>query len=276
MIAGAHDKQVPPDRVRAAYDDLGSTDKVLIDLGCSSHNAMWETQSSDDVQRVARVVEGRHRRRPAQRRPQAGLSEVLTHARQLRHRLRQRHEAIGRVLSRRDRTAAEVRFAGVERVRDRGRDARAASQRAARVGVSDDSRSCRRAAAAPDSTCPTSTRSTRAWSSTTSSARSSRRICSAPGSRSISIRMGLRSRSARNDDEECACSYFCLALSTAGCSLFGPSAIVSTGQLDRANTGDRFTFVCLTLQQNGDDDYRDAHARISDNLILLQRRAGRR
>jgi pimeloyl-ACP methyl ester carboxylesterase len=42
MIAGAHDKQVPPERVRAAYDDLGATDKVLIDLGCSSHNAMWE------------------------------------------------------------------------------------------------------------------------------------------------------------------------------------------------------------------------------------------
>jgi len=43
MIAGAHDKQVPPDRVRAAYDDAGAADKVLIDLGCSSHNAMWET-----------------------------------------------------------------------------------------------------------------------------------------------------------------------------------------------------------------------------------------
>ena len=43
MIAGAHDKQVPPERVRAAYDDLGAADKVLIDLGCSSHNAMWET-----------------------------------------------------------------------------------------------------------------------------------------------------------------------------------------------------------------------------------------
>ena len=42
MIAGAHDKQVPPDRVRTAYDDIGSTDKVLIDLGCASHNAMWE------------------------------------------------------------------------------------------------------------------------------------------------------------------------------------------------------------------------------------------
>jgi pimeloyl-ACP methyl ester carboxylesterase len=43
MIAAALDKQVPPERVRAAYDDLGSADKVLIDLGCSSHNAMWET-----------------------------------------------------------------------------------------------------------------------------------------------------------------------------------------------------------------------------------------
>jgi pimeloyl-ACP methyl ester carboxylesterase len=42
MIAGAHDKQVTPDRVRVAYDDLGATDKVLVDLGCSSHNAMWE------------------------------------------------------------------------------------------------------------------------------------------------------------------------------------------------------------------------------------------
>jgi pimeloyl-ACP methyl ester carboxylesterase len=42
MIAGAHDKQVTPDRVRVAYDDLGASDKVLIDLGCSSHNAMWE------------------------------------------------------------------------------------------------------------------------------------------------------------------------------------------------------------------------------------------
>src|SRR5262245_13493051 len=43
MIAGAHDKQVTPDRVRTAYDDIGASDKVLIDLGCSSHNAMWES-----------------------------------------------------------------------------------------------------------------------------------------------------------------------------------------------------------------------------------------
>lgn len=42
IIAGALDKQVPPDRVKVAYDDLGATDKVLVDLACSSHNAMWE------------------------------------------------------------------------------------------------------------------------------------------------------------------------------------------------------------------------------------------
>ena len=42
VVAGVHDKQVPPDRARAAYDDLGSADKVFVDLACSSHNAMWE------------------------------------------------------------------------------------------------------------------------------------------------------------------------------------------------------------------------------------------
>lgn len=42
MIAGAHDKQVAPDRVRELYADLGSRQKVFIDLACSSHNAMWE------------------------------------------------------------------------------------------------------------------------------------------------------------------------------------------------------------------------------------------
>jgi hypothetical protein len=37
------DRQVgSPDRVRAAYDDLGASDKVYVDLACSSHNAMWE------------------------------------------------------------------------------------------------------------------------------------------------------------------------------------------------------------------------------------------
>jgi pimeloyl-ACP methyl ester carboxylesterase len=42
MITGATDGQVPPARVFELYEDLGSKDKVLIDLACSSHNAMWE------------------------------------------------------------------------------------------------------------------------------------------------------------------------------------------------------------------------------------------
>jgi pimeloyl-ACP methyl ester carboxylesterase len=42
MVVGAHDKQVPPDRVRQLYADLGSKEKVFLELACSSHNAMWE------------------------------------------------------------------------------------------------------------------------------------------------------------------------------------------------------------------------------------------
>jgi pimeloyl-ACP methyl ester carboxylesterase len=42
MITGEHDKQVPPARVHNLLEDLGSTQKVLIDLACSSHYAMWE------------------------------------------------------------------------------------------------------------------------------------------------------------------------------------------------------------------------------------------
>ena len=42
MVAGAHDKQVVPERVRDLYADLGSRQKLIIDLACSSHNAMWE------------------------------------------------------------------------------------------------------------------------------------------------------------------------------------------------------------------------------------------
>jgi pimeloyl-ACP methyl ester carboxylesterase len=42
MVSGIHDKQVLPERVRELYDDLGASQKVMIDLGCSSHNAMWE------------------------------------------------------------------------------------------------------------------------------------------------------------------------------------------------------------------------------------------
>jgi pimeloyl-ACP methyl ester carboxylesterase len=42
MVAGVHDKQVPPERVRELYADLGAPQKVFVDLGCASHNAMWE------------------------------------------------------------------------------------------------------------------------------------------------------------------------------------------------------------------------------------------
>jgi pimeloyl-ACP methyl ester carboxylesterase len=42
LVAGAHDKQVLPERVRDLYADLGSKEKVFVDLACSSHNAMWE------------------------------------------------------------------------------------------------------------------------------------------------------------------------------------------------------------------------------------------
>jgi pimeloyl-ACP methyl ester carboxylesterase len=42
MVAGAHDKQVPPERVRDLYADLGASNKIFVDLACSSHNAVWE------------------------------------------------------------------------------------------------------------------------------------------------------------------------------------------------------------------------------------------
>jgi hypothetical protein len=42
MVTGIHDKQVMPENVRQLYEDLGASQKVFIDLGCSSHNAMWE------------------------------------------------------------------------------------------------------------------------------------------------------------------------------------------------------------------------------------------
>jgi pimeloyl-ACP methyl ester carboxylesterase len=42
LVSPVHDKQVPAARVRELYEDLGAEQKVLLDLGCSSHNAMWE------------------------------------------------------------------------------------------------------------------------------------------------------------------------------------------------------------------------------------------
>ena len=41
-VSGAHDKQVLPARVKDLYEDLGSKEKVFVDLACSSHNALWE------------------------------------------------------------------------------------------------------------------------------------------------------------------------------------------------------------------------------------------
>jgi len=42
LVTGLTDGQVNPDRVRELYADIGSTSKVLVELECASHNAMWE------------------------------------------------------------------------------------------------------------------------------------------------------------------------------------------------------------------------------------------
>ncbi len=42
MVAGTHDVQVTPERVQEFYADIGSPQKVYVELGCASHNAMWE------------------------------------------------------------------------------------------------------------------------------------------------------------------------------------------------------------------------------------------
>jgi pimeloyl-ACP methyl ester carboxylesterase len=46
LVAPETDGQVAPMRVRELYEDLGSSKKVLLNLACSSHNAMWETNRS--------------------------------------------------------------------------------------------------------------------------------------------------------------------------------------------------------------------------------------
>lgn len=45
IVSPIHDAQVPPSSVRNLYEDLGAQEKVLLDLGCTSHNAMWETNA---------------------------------------------------------------------------------------------------------------------------------------------------------------------------------------------------------------------------------------
>ena len=42
IVQGIHDGQVAPERARALYSDLGAANKIFLDLGCASHNAMWE------------------------------------------------------------------------------------------------------------------------------------------------------------------------------------------------------------------------------------------
>jgi pimeloyl-ACP methyl ester carboxylesterase len=42
MVSGPHDKQVSPDRVRDLYADIASTQKVFVDIACTSHAVMWE------------------------------------------------------------------------------------------------------------------------------------------------------------------------------------------------------------------------------------------
>ncbi|MES2473353.1 MAG: alpha/beta fold hydrolase [Pseudomonadota bacterium] len=42
MVAGTHDVQVTPARVKEFYADIGSPQKTYVELGCASHNAMWE------------------------------------------------------------------------------------------------------------------------------------------------------------------------------------------------------------------------------------------
>jgi len=42
LAVGEHDAQVAPARVRELHEDLGSSEKVFLELGCASHAAMWE------------------------------------------------------------------------------------------------------------------------------------------------------------------------------------------------------------------------------------------
>jgi pimeloyl-ACP methyl ester carboxylesterase len=42
MLSGVHDKQVGPMNVADLYMDIGAKQKILINLTCASHGAMWE------------------------------------------------------------------------------------------------------------------------------------------------------------------------------------------------------------------------------------------
>jgi len=42
LVACEHDALIIPERVRELHTDIGSNQKVLVDLARSSHNALWE------------------------------------------------------------------------------------------------------------------------------------------------------------------------------------------------------------------------------------------
>ncbi len=42
FVAAVHDKQALPEGVRRLHADYGASEKVFLDLGCTSHNALWE------------------------------------------------------------------------------------------------------------------------------------------------------------------------------------------------------------------------------------------
>ena len=73
MVTGEYDKQVPPDRVRDLYADLGAERKVFVDLACSSHNAMWEKNHLLLFKASARVADEGHRKRNAGRHAEARI-----------------------------------------------------------------------------------------------------------------------------------------------------------------------------------------------------------
>ena len=77
MVAGVHDKQVLPARVNELYADIGSREKVFVDLACSSHNAMWEKNHLLLFRSSARMARSGH----GQRREAGHAASRLRHQR---------------------------------------------------------------------------------------------------------------------------------------------------------------------------------------------------
>ena len=73
MVAGAHDKQVRPERVKELYADLGARQKVFVDLGCSSHNAAVGAEPPTSLQGVARMAHAEFGQRQFGRRNQVWI-----------------------------------------------------------------------------------------------------------------------------------------------------------------------------------------------------------